>query len=132
MLKKCFLIMLSTSLLFVSVPSFAQSKEEKLKTKVINWGLKKNVTVKLKNGEQAEGRIAEIADAYFAVQGVNAAQITTRKINFSEVHSISGKGETDMRRVTQYVALGGAVLFAVLAVVNLSKSNNRPKTIIFQ
>ena len=39
--------MLSTSLLFVSVPSFAQSKEEKLKTKVINWGLQKNVTVKL-------------------------------------------------------------------------------------
>ncbi len=26
---------------------------------------------------------------------------------------------------------GAAVLFAVLAVINLSKSNNRPKTIIF-
>ena len=109
---------------------FAQSKEEKLKNKIINWGLNKNVTVKLINGEKVEGRIAEIKDEYFTVQGLPLGQVTTRQVKFSEVHSISGKGETDVRKVTQYFALGSAVLFTVLAVVSLSKSNDRPKTIV--
>ncbi len=132
MLKKLLGALLS--ILLLNVTSLAQptSNSEKLKSKIINWGLQKNVTVKLKNGEKVEGRIAEITDAYFAVQGVVAAQVTTRKVNFSEVHNVSGKGDTDVVKVRQYVSLGTAVLFAVLAVVNLSKSTDRPKTIIFQ
>lgn len=129
---KSLVVLVSASLLFTPCASLAQSKEEKLKSKIINWGLQKNVTVKLKNGEQVEGRIAEITDTYFAVQGVDAGQVTTRKVTFSAVHSISGKGETDVRKVTQYVALGSMVLFTVLAVVHLSKSNDRPKTILIQ
>ena len=120
------------ALLLTANPLLAQSKDEKLKSKIINWGLQKNVTVKLKNGEKIEGRIAEITDVYFAVQGVEGGQVATRKINYNEVHSLASKGETDVRKVTQYVTLGSMVLFAVLAVVNLSKSNDRPRTIVFQ
>ncbi len=132
MLKKLLSALLSICLLDGASLAQTTSQEEKLKSKIINWGLQKNVTVNLKNGEKVEGRIAEITDAYFAVQGVDAGQVTTRKVNFSEVHRISGQGETDVRKVTQYVALGSMVLLAVLAVVYLSKSNDRPKTIVFQ
>lgn len=132
MLKKMLCALLSILLLNLTSLAQTTSKEEKLKSKIINWGLQKNVTVRLKNGEQVEGRIAEITDAYFAVQGVDAGQVTTRKVNFSAVHRISGKGETDVRKVAAYVSLGTSVLFAVLAVVQLSKSNDRPKTIVFQ
>ncbi|MFN7927405.1 MAG: hypothetical protein U0Y68_05575 [Blastocatellia bacterium] len=120
------------TLALTASPAAAQSKEEKLKTKIIDWGLQKNVTVRLRSGETVVGRIAEITDDYFAVQGMNAGQVTTRNIHYNEVHRISGKGETDVRRVTQYIALGSMVLFAVLAVVKLSQTNDRPRAIVFQ
>lgn len=132
MLKKMLCALLSVLLLNVASLSQTTGTAAKLKSKIINWGLQKNVTVRLKNGEQMEGRIAEITDAYFAVQGVDAGQVTTRQVNFSEVHRIASKGETDVRKVAAYVSLGTSVLFAVLAVVQLAKSNDRPKTIVFQ
>jgi hypothetical protein len=132
MWKMTLCLLLSLCLLDLTSLAQATSKSDKLKSKVINWGLQKNVTVRLTSGETVEGRIAEITDAYFAVQGVSAGQVTTRKVNFSEVHRISGKGETDVRKIAQYVSLGTGVLFAVLAVVSFSKSNNRPRTIVFQ
>lgn len=132
MLKKLLCVWLSVLLLNVASLAQTARQEEKLKSKIINWGLQKNVTARLKTGETVEGRIAEITDSYFAVQGVQTGQVATRQVKFSDVHRISGKGETDVRKVAQYVSLGTGVLFAVLAVVSVTKSNNRPKTIVFQ
>lgn len=110
-------------------PIFAQDKTARLKEKIVNWGQNKNVSVKLKTGEQITGRISEIKDDYFAVQSVNLGQVTTRQINFDEVQSASGKGETDARTLTRYIFLGSGVLFTVLAVVSLTKSNDRPQPV---
>ena len=128
MWKKMLCALLSICLL--NVASLAQTNEEKLKTKIVNWGLHKSVTVKLKSGEKLQGRITEIKDEFFAVQ--TEGQATTRQVQFSEVHKLSGHIAWSSQKPRNYLGLAGAIVLATFVTVNLTRSNDRkPQPVIF-
>lgn len=119
-------------LCLLNAASLAQTNEEKLKTKIVHWGLHKNVTVKLNSGEKLQGRVAEIKDEFFALQVLNQSPISMRQIPFREVHKLSGHTDWDAQKARTYIGLAGAILLVVYVAVNLTRSNDRqPKTIIF-
>ncbi len=94
------------SILLLNVASLAQTNEEKLKIKIVQWGLHKTVTVKLNSGEKLEGRIAEIKDDLFAVQFVDKDKVTARELRYSDVNKISGKDGGKAGKIVGYTALG--------------------------
>lgn len=132
MLKRLLCALLSITLL--NAASFAQtgSKEEKLKAKIVHWGLQKNVTVQLKSGEKLQGRVTEIKDDFFAVQILQQGQIATRQVSFAEIQKLSGHNDWDANKARNYIGLAGAIGLVVFVVVNLTRSNDRkPQSVIF-
>ena len=118
-------IALTLCLLLVgAAPAFAkpqkQTKEEKSKKQIVEWGTNKNIGVKLNSGEAVAGRIAEIKDDLFTVQFVKDGKITTRDVRYDEVKKLSGKDGGKAGKIVGYTALGvlagvGVVIVAVLA-----------------
>jgi small nuclear ribonucleoprotein (snRNP)-like protein len=124
MLKKTICLLLCA---LIVVPSFAQmnnkqlEKETKFKQRIVEWGMNKNVSIKLKSGEKLDGRISEIKDDLFAVQFMQKDKVTSREINYSEVNKISGKDGGKAGKIVGYTALGvlagvGVIFLVVLGV----------------
>lgn len=130
MLKQMLCILLSIVLLDVASLAQPTTKEEQLKTKIVQWGLQKKVTVKLNSGEQVKGRITEIKDEGFTVQ--TEGQAITRQVPFSEVDKLTGHTDWGSQRTRNYIGLAGALALAAFVAVNLIRSNDRkPQRIIF-
>ncbi len=129
MLKKILCTLLS--ILLLNAVSLAQpgSKEEKLKSKIVQWGLQKTVTVKLNSGEQVKGRITEIKDEFLALQ--IEGQSTTRQVLFSEVDRLTGHTDWGSQKTRNYIAFVGAIALATFVVINLTRSPDRKPQIIF-
>lgn len=132
MLKPMLCLLLAIVLLNVQSLAQITSSEEKLKAKIVNWGLQKNVTVQLNSGENLQGRVTEIKDDFFAVQILQQSSIITRQVAFNEIRKLSGHTNWDATKARNYIGLGGAILGVVVLVVGLSRSNDRkPQPIIF-
>jgi small nuclear ribonucleoprotein (snRNP)-like protein len=130
MLKKLLCILLSIGLLKVASLAQATSPEVTFKTKIVNWGLEKNVTVKLKTGEQVKGHVTEIKDEFFVVQ--TAARGTTRQVKFQEIDTLTGHIDWGAQKTRNYLGLVAALGLATYLIVNLTRSRDRePKPIIF-
>lgn len=129
MLKKMLCTLLSIVVLINTSLAQAGSKEEKLKSKIVQWGLQKTVTVKLNSGEQVKGRITEIKDEFFAIQ--TEGQATTRQVPFSEVDLLTGHTDWGSQRTRNYIGLAGAIGLAAFVIVNLTRSRDRKPKIIF-
>ena len=99
-----------------------EAQEAKYKKRIVEWGTNKNVSVKLKSGSKIEGRIADIQDAFFAIQSVTKdGKVATREIVYSDVNKVSGKDGGKVGKVIGYTALGvlagvGVVVMITLAV----------------
>jgi small nuclear ribonucleoprotein (snRNP)-like protein len=129
MLKKLLCILLTLVLLNAASLAQAPSQEEKFKAKIVNWGLEKNVTVKLKTGEQVKGHVTEIKDEFFVVQ--TAARGTTRQVKFQEIDKLTGHIDWGSQKTRNYIGLVGAIGLATFLVVKLTQSNDRKPKIIF-
>ncbi len=130
MLKKMLCVWLSIWLLNGASLAQPTAKEEKLKTKIVNWGLHKTVTVKLNSGEQVKGRVSEIKDEFVALQ--IEGQSNARQVRFSEIDKLSGHTDWGSQKTRNYIGLVGAIGLAAFVIVNLTRSNDRtPKTVIF-
>jgi sRNA-binding regulator protein Hfq len=130
MLKKMLCVWLSICLL--NGLSLAQSvtKEEQFRTKVVNWGLHKTVTVRFNSGKQVKGRITEIKDEFLTLQIEGQSNLCP--VRFSEIDKLSGHLNWGSQKTRNYVGLIGAMALATFVVVKITQSNDRtPKTIIF-
>ena len=129
MLKQMLCALLS--ILLLNAASLAQStaKEANLKTKIVNWGLDKTITVNLNSGEKVKGRITEIKDEFFAIQ--IEGQSTTRQVPFKEIDKLSGHTDWGSQKTRNYIGLVGAIGLAAFVVVNLTRSHDRKPKIIF-
>jgi hypothetical protein len=107
------------------MPSLAQTtnnqlgKEAKFKQRIVEWGMNKNVAVKLKSGEKLDGRISEIKDELFAVQFMDKDKITSRELRYSEIDKISGKDGGKAGKVVGYTALGVLAGVGVIFLIAL-------------
>ncbi len=129
MLHKTLCTMLS--LLLLNLMSFAQTSPEveKLKAQIVNWGLEKPVTVKLKSGAQVKGRVVEIKDEFFAV--LTKAQATPRQVKFDDIDRLSGHIDWGATRTRNYIGLVSAIGLAAYVIVNLTRSRDRDPKVIF-
>jgi len=102
-------------------PSTPQAQAQKIKQRVTDIGLIKEVNVKLQSGEKVKGRISEINDDAFTVRVENKGQATTRDIRYDEVKSISAKdskgGQIAYRAIFGPAGIGGAVLLVTLVAI---------------
>ncbi|HYE76277.1 MAG TPA: hypothetical protein VEF04_23230 [Blastocatellia bacterium] len=98
-----------------------QAQTEKIKKKIEDLGVLKEVTVKLQSGEKLKGRIAEIKTDAFSLKLEDPNQTTPRDINYAEVKSVSGKkgggGQVAYRVLFGPAGIGGAVLLGVLVAM---------------
>lgn len=130
MLKQMLCALLSIVLLITTSLAQTGSKEEKLKSKIVQWGLQKMVTVKLNSGEQVKGRITEIKDEGFTVQ--IEGQTAMRQVPFSDVDKLTGHTDWGSQKTRNYIGLAGAIGLAAFVIVNLTRSNDRkPQRVIF-
>lgn len=98
-----------------------QAQAEKIKQKVEDLGVLKEVTVKLRSGEKLKGRISEIHHDTFSLKLEDPTQTIPRDISYAEVKSISGKhnggGQVAYRVLFGPAGIGGAVLLGVLVAI---------------
>jgi small nuclear ribonucleoprotein (snRNP)-like protein len=129
MTKKILCLLLSCALL--DVTSFAQTNDpvEKFKAQIVNWGLEKPVTVKLKTGEQVKGRVVEIKDDFFAV--LLKTQATPRPVKFNEIDKLTGHIDWGATRTRNYIGLISAIGLAAFVAINLTRSRDREPKVIF-
>ncbi len=84
-----------------------QAKPKKIaeyKTKVVSWGVNKQITLRLFSGEKIDGRIAEIKDDLLIIQLASNGKITSRDVPYEDIKKISdvvGAG-----KIAGYTALG--------------------------
>ena len=94
-----------------------EAQEAKHKKRIVEWGINKNVSVKLKSGSKVEGRIGEIKDANFSVQLLENGKVINRDISYSEIDKISGKDGGKVGKVIGYSALGVLAGVGILTLV---------------
>ena len=96
---------LSTNLLLAQgVKKAKPNKIAQYKSRVVSWGINKQVNVHLFSGEKINGRLAEIKDDLIVVQLATNGQITSREVQYEDIKKISevvGAG-----KVVGYTALG--------------------------
>lgn len=99
--------------------------EEKLRSRVIEWGPNKAVALQLKSGEKLQGRIAEIKDDALTMQFLQQGKIDTRDFRWSEIKKVSLKQNTEdkVRKTGGFIALGALALIVVVVVVALNDPN---------
>lgn len=134
MLRNYFSLLLIQVLLIALLPFhlLAQPNEEKLKTQIVNWGLNKTVTAKLKSGAKLQGRVTEIKDEFFVLEVVQQGQSQMRQMQFSEIDKLSSPFTWDAQKSRAYIGLAGAIVLAGFVITNLVRSKDRkPKTIVF-
>lgn len=99
-------------------PSTPQAQAQKIKQRVTDIGLIKEVNVKLQSGEKVKGRISEINDDAFTVRVEDKGQATTRDIRYDEVKGLSAKGDGHAGKTFAFAALGAAAgLIATVLII---------------
>jgi hypothetical protein len=100
-------------------------KQAEFKKRVVEWGINKQVNVKLNSGEKISGRLAEIQNEHFEIQSVTpTGKVTSRQINYSDLNKLSSKSNAG--NVAGYVALGvlagiGAAVLIVIAAIHANE-----------
>ncbi len=96
-----------------------ETQEAKYKKRIVEWGINKSVSVKLKSGSKVEGRITEIKDANFSVQLLENGQVINRDISYSEINKLSGRDGGKVGKAIGYSALAvlaGVGIFTLVTV----------------
>lgn len=122
-MKPYFSILLALLLLTSATtqPAFAQfAPAEKFRARVVEWGPNKRVAVKLKSGDQVQGRIAEIKDATFLIQLLEKGQVTSREINYSDIKKLSAKGDHEGAKVVGYIVIGALAALGTIVLIGLA------------
>jgi hypothetical protein len=106
-----------------------QAQAEKIKRRVADWGVLKQVTVKLASGEKLKGRVTEIEADFFTLRLEDRTQGATRDVRYAEVKSISAKREGAGQAVSRVLfgpaGVGGAIMLGVLVAVTLAAASQR-------
>jgi uncharacterized protein (DUF58 family) len=116
----------ATQLAFAQARTTSSEKQAEFKKRVVEWGTNRQVNVKLNSGEKISGRIAEIQDAFFALQSVTKdGRVTSQPVNFSDIHKLSVKRQPGS--ILGHTALGvlagvGAVFVTLFVIYAASDS----------
>ncbi len=116
-------LMCSLSISAVLAQQVKKAEAKKIaeyKSKVVEWGINKQVSVKLFSGEKIEGRLTEINDQKVTIQFAQNGQVKNQEIQYEEMKKISAK--INGGKVAGYTALVvlagvGAVFTILIAVV---------------
>jgi hypothetical protein len=107
-------------------PSKQQAQAEKIKRRVADWGVLKQVTVKLESGDRLKGRVTEIEADFFTLRLEDRTQSATRDVRYAEVKSISAKRDGTGQAVSRVLfgpaGVGGAIMLGVLVAVTVAAS----------
>lgn len=94
-------------------------QELQFKQQIVGWGINQKVKVKIKSGEQLEGRISEINNDFFSVQLINNGQIANRQIDYPNIKKISKIGDNQSTHSLKKGFLYGAGIYAGMLAVGL-------------
>ncbi len=93
-----------------------QTKEEKYKKQVLEWGTNKNIWVEMKSKEKLQGRISDIRDDVFVLQILEKDTIKDRAIRYDEVKKLSAR---DGGKAGKIAGITGLSILAGVGVVFL-------------
>ena len=95
------------------------SRDQALKTQLIEIPAGSVVEVRLENKQKLRGKLGTVSDAGFEVQTLRDGKISSLNLNFGEVRSIKlqGKGMSTGAKITLGILAGiGAFFLIVLAI----------------
>lgn len=119
MLRK---ILILTLCVFISgvAPTFgkasAQTKVEKYKKQVLDWGVNKNIWVEMNSKEKLQGRITEIRDDAFVLQTMEKDTIKDITVRYDEVKKLSAR---DGGKAAKAIGITGVSVLAGIGVLFL-------------